>query len=284
MLRNHHYAGKVVFNKHKETVVIENGEKTVKRLKQSEEDILVAEGKHPAIIDAETWEAAQKLVARHPRVKYTYDLKNPFSGILVCSKCGKVMHLHQYKSTQAADRYQCRNEVRCFKSLKAEEMNNAIFAALELAELPALELKVKNGDGNAAKIQQTLLTKLEKQMAEYRDQEDKQFELLETGVYSQEVFERRNAALRAKMDDCQKQIYLTKSKMPKSVDYAERVAALKDAIEMLKDPEASPAEKNKLLRAIVERIEYTSIPTRQPNGKLHPKGYNPFSLKVFLRL
>jgi DNA invertase Pin-like site-specific DNA recombinase len=282
ILRNEHYTGKVVFNKYKETTVIENGVKKVKCLAQPEEEIIVAEGKHAAIIGLDTWEAARKLVARHPRQKYTYSLKNPLSGVLVCGKCGRAMSQHPYK--HAEDRYECKHRPRCYKSVKVSHVDEAVIVALEEAELPALELKVKNGDGKAVKIQQKLLEKLEKQMEGYREQEDKQFEFLETGRYSQDVFDRRNAGLRAKMEDCQKQIYQTKASMPKDVDYAERVVALQAAIDMLKDPEATPAEKNTLLRAIVERIEYTGIASDGLNKTRNVRGHNPFSIKVFLRL
>lgn len=281
IIRNKHYDGKVVFYRVRETVVVENGERKVKRLSQPDEEVIVAEGKHTAIIDHATFEASQKLVARHPRQKHTYPLKNPFSAVLVCGKCGRVMNQHPYK--HAEDRYECKTRPRCYKSTKVSEIEAAIIAALEEAELPALELKVKNGDGNAAKIQKRLLEKLEKQMAEYIAQEDKQFELLETGRYSQDIFDRRNAVLRAKMEECQSQIYKTKATMPKNVDYAERVVALKKAIDILRDTEATPQEKNDLLRAIVERIEFTGVePVTDKKGV--PQQSSEFSLKVFLRL
>lgn len=282
MVRNRHYIGKVVFNKIKETVVVENGEKKVKKLTQPEDEVIVAEGKHPAIIDMETWEAAQKLVARNPRQKYTYELKNPLAGVIVCGKCGLAMGQHPYK--HAEDRYECRSATRCYKSVKVSELDAAVVTALETAELPALQLKVKNGDGKAAKIQQRLLAKLEKQMADYHAQEDKQYEFLETGRYTQDVFDRRNAVLRDKMEACQKEIYLAKAAMPKDVDYEERVVALQNAIDMLKDPEASPTDKNNALRAIVERIEFKGSPPVDKSIKGWKKNHNPFSIKVFMRL
>lgn len=282
MLRNAHYAGYVTFNKIKTTPVLENGEIVTKRLAQPEDEVLICEGKHQAIIDRETWEAAKELVARNPRKKHTYDLKNPYSGILRCAKCGKVMHQHPYK--HADDRFECRTRPRCYKSVKQSDINTAVLYALEFAELPALQLKVQNGDGDALKIQQQLLAKLEKQMDEYRAQEDKQFDLLETGRYTQEVFDRRNGALREKMEKCQEDIYKAKASMPKSVDYSERVVALQDAIAILKDQEASPAQKNKILKAIIDRIEYTGSPSDGLNRKRNKKGVNPFTIEVFLRL
>lgn len=283
ILQNRHYIGKVIFNTTKRTTVIENGEKITRRYKQYDnEDVVVAEGKHPAIIDLETWKAAREIVAGHPKVQHKKKLNNVFGGVLYCSKCGRAMRHHPYK--HATDRYECSSTPKCFKTIKVDELDAAVILALEEAELPALELKVKNGDGNALKIQQKLLAKLEKQMDEYRDQEEKQFELLETGKYSQDLFDRRNAILRDKMEDCQKQIYQARATMPQDVDYAERVVALKEAIRMLKDPKAAVEAKNKVIRAIVERIECAGIPSAGADRSLDRVNYNPFTIKVFLRL
>lgn len=283
MLRNAHYNGKVVFNKIKNTPVLENGEVVVKRLAQPEDDVIIAEGKHPAIIDNGTWQTAQELVARNPREKHTYALKNPYSGILCCSKCGKVLYQHPYK--KAEDRYECRTRPRCFKSIKMSAIDAAVLATLEESQLPELQMRLKNNDGDAVKIQKRLLQKLEKQMNEYRDQEEKQYELLETGKYSQDLFDRRNAALRAKMEDCQAQIYKTRSLLPESVDYAERIAKLEEAIAILKDPEATPKEKNKVLKTIISRIDFTGSPSDGQNKKRQNRsGVDPFSIAVTLRL
>lgn len=284
MLRNPHYAGYTAFNQKKFTQVLENGQIVRKRLAQPQEEQIIAEGKHTAIIDRATWEAAQALVARNPRVDPSKDLKNPLATILFCSKCGRAMALHPYK--HAENRFTCKERPPCFKSAKYSAVIDAVVVALEEAELPALELKVKNGDGDARKIQQRLLVKLEKQMEDYRAQEERQYDLLETNPnYPQEVFDRRNAALRAKMDECQAAIYKAKSALPQSVDYAERVVALKAAIDILRDDAATPGEKNKVLKAIVERIEYTSVPSDAENRRRVVKGaVTPFTLRISLRL
>lgn len=284
MLRNPHYAGYVAFNQKKFTPVLENGEIVKKRLAQPEEEVIIAEGKHTGIIDRATWEAAQKLVARNPRVDPSKELKNPLAGLLFCEKCGQAMRLHPYK--KAANRLTCKQRPPCFKSVKADAVLDALVVALEEAELPALELKVKNGEGDSRKIQQRLLVKLEKQMEEYRAQEERQYDLLETNPnYPQEVFERRNKALREKMDECQVAIYKAKSALPESIDYAERVLSLKEAIAALRDADMAPGEQNKILKAIVARIEYSGPPSDRDNKKRQTRdGVDPFNLKVSLRL
>lgn len=283
MIRNPHYAGYVAFNRIKRTPVMENGEVVYKRLSQPEEEQIIAEGKHTGIIDRDLWESAQELVARHPRVNHTHELKNPYSGLLVCEKCGRAMRLHPYK--HAEDRFTCKLRPPCYKSVKASAIHEAVLVALEEAELPELELRVKNDDGNAKKIQQRLLAKLEKQMEEYLEQEETQYELLETRQYTQDLFDRRNAKLRAKIEECQSAIYKAKAAMPLSVDYAERVVAMKDAIAILKDSTATPAQQNKVLKAIIDRIEYSGPPSDRENRKRQTKnGVDPFKLQFTLRL
>lgn len=284
MLRNAHYAGYVVYNQFKDTQVLENGEIVTRKLAQPEEEWIIAEGKHKAIIDRETWEKAKNMVARHPRIDSRRELINPFSGLLVCAKCGRAL---KYTSIQRGEhRYNCKSKPMCYKSVKYPAIYDAVIAALEQSELPALELKAANDDGNAVKIQRKNLEKLEKQMQEYIEQEDRQYELLETNPnYPQEVFERRNAQLRAKMEECQTAIYKAKSTLPESVDYGERVQKMKTAIDVLKDPNATPTEQNKVLKAIIDKIEYSGIPSDpSPRRNQTREGSDPFNLDITLRL
>ena len=284
MLRNPHYAGYVAFNQKKFTPVLENGQIVKRRLAQAPEDVIIAEGKHTGIIDRDLWEAAQALVARNPRINQFTGLKNPLASVLFCKGCGQVLALHPYK--HAEDRYTCKQRPPCYKSVKVSALMDAVIVSLEQAELPALELKVKNGDGDARKIQQRLLVKLEKQMEDYRAQEERQYDLLETNPnYPQDVFERRNKALREKMEECQAAIYKAKSALPQSVDYAERVMALKAAIDILRDDTATAEEKNRVVKAIVQRIEFSSIPSDKENRKrLRGGEVSPFEVRISLRL
>lgn len=282
ILRNVHYIGKVRYNYVKRVPVLENGEVVKKRLSQPEEEVIIAEGKHQAIIDRETWEAAQAVIANNPKTRYDRAIRNVLSGVLVCGRCGRAMHVHPYK--HAEDRFECYSRPRCYKSVKESELLDAVIFALEEAELPNLELKVKNGDGNARRIQQRLLEKLEKEMDDYRAQEERQFELLETSPqYTQDVFERRNAALRAKMEACQSAIYKAKAALPPEVDYEEKIIALKDAIAALRSEDMICANKNRIIRAIVEKVVYKGPePVKERKGRAEQS--EPFSLEVYLRL
>lgn len=280
MVRNHHYNGKVVFNKRPTVTVIENGEKRQRRLKVSDDDAIIVEGIHPAIVSPELWEKAQERARNVPRVGGQRELKNVLAGLLRCSGCGCMM---DRRPMPTGARYFCpgRRGPYCFKSVYAEKVLSALRIALEAAELPALKAKAENDEGSSRKLQERLIEKLKKQMMEYRDQEEQQYELLETRKYTQALFDRRNAALRAKMDECEKQLHLARSAMPQAVNYAERVVALEKAIEMLNDPEASTNEVNAVLKAIIKNIDFIGTPAR---GRYGPREGDQLKLDVTLKL
>ena len=281
MLKNVHYDGKVCFNRVKQVISMENGERVTKRLTQPTEEIIIAEGKHQPLVDHETFLKAQEKLNANPPAKQGYALKNPFAGLLYCAGCGKALAQHPYK--HAEDRFDCRTRPRCYKSIKMSELENAVLIALEQSELPNLQAKWKNGEGNSVAIQKKLLESLEKEMENYRQQEERQYEFLETGRYTPDVFDKRNTALRQKMEDCQERIYKAKATMPKEVNYAEKIVALKDAIAGMKNPEYTPEQKNRLLKAIVKRIDYTGIPPVDKSAGFK-KNENSFKLSITLRL
>ncbi len=277
ILVNKHYIGKVFFATTKGTIVIEDGERKKKTVKQSEDLSVIADGKHPAIVDEETFnKASERRALNAPRIKTGFRLANPFSGLIFCKKCGRAMRLRV--NTHTTDRMLCNNVPSCFKSAPVPEVTKAVIAALEYAELPNLEAKLNNKEGDSAIIQRNLLASLQKQLSELRTQEEKQYDLLEKGIYSEELFDRRNAALQEKMEALKKKIQEAKNNIPKEIDYGEKIMTLKKAIAGLKDESIPPIEKNRLLKAIVKRIEYSN------SSKRSEWGVNNITLDVYLRL
>ena len=277
ILSNRHYLGLIVFNRVKAMTFFEGGEKVKRVVEQKPEDVIVAKGRHPAIIDADVFEMASQMVARKPKIHTEKELRNPLATLLFCGKCGCAMP--RDNSVGVAPRYVCKQSPRCFKSEKVPVVLDALVVALENSELPALKLKIQNDEGNALKIQQRLVAKLQAQLAEFQEQEDSLYNLVEKHVYTPEVFTRRHAALVAKMEACEEELRKAKWAMPKAVDYKERAETLERAIALLKDPTATIDEQNNLLRSIVSRIEYHGVPSGSCKY-----GENSFDLKVFLNL
>ena len=264
IIGNHHYLGKVVWGKRKEKTVMEDGRQVKKRKRVGEDQCAIVDGMHPAIIDQETFDKAQAKRLNNPRIISSVKLANPLAGLLVCAHCGYVMRRSPYP--YAEDRYKCvTHNPPCMKSVKMSDVHEALIVGLEQSELPKLKARLKENQGNSAVIQQKLLDGLMKKMAVYKEQEETQYELLETKKYTPELFEKRNAALREKMKQCEIQIAETKKNMPKAVDYEERILALENAIQALKDNTLSGEDQNKILKRIIEKIEISTYPLPKRN-------------------
>ena len=274
ILNNKHYDGKIVFCNVRRMVVFDHGEKKVRDIKQNAEDVIVAEGKHKAIVDHSLFELAQEKLNRKreefsPRAKRNTELQNIFAGLLKCNNCGRTM-------VKRENHFVCRTR-QCTKRVDCQTLIDIVVKSLIQTELPNLEAKVNNGDGKSLSLQKSIVNKLEKQLAEYKAQEEMQFELLETRKYTQELFDKRNAVLREKMDACLIQLTEAKRNLPDAVNYEEKIVKLKEAIQSVDDDSIHMNRKNRLMKSIIKNIVYTS---RQHQ----PQGVNDFSIEINLNL
>lgn len=270
MLKNRHYIGLVVFGKYRTEKTVVNGEIVAHSVRQSADEVIVAKGKHKAIVPLELFEAANEKMDNNPRAKWDMPLQNPLAGLIFCHKCGRAMAQHPYP--HAETRIECRNRHGCnANSAKLREVVEAVAYALEMENLPELEVKLSNDEGKAASIQKKQIEKMRSELEELHAKENRQHDLLESGTYSEEVFLKRNKALHVEMDDLKSRIYEAKQNLPKEVDYKGKIIKLQDAIAGLRDNSITPEQKNRLLKAIVRRIEYEFIERkrRQARFRLH---------------
>ena len=275
IVANHHYDGKVIWGKRKTKIVIEDGKQIRTRRWSNEDEFEIVDGMHPALVDHETFVKANEKRLNNPRLIRDLALHNPLAGVLYCSKCAHAMSRIPYP--HADHRYACHtHKPMCMKSIKIKEVIEAVIVALEEAELPDLKAKLNTNQGSSRAIQQKILDGLMKQMEEYKAQEENQYELLETKKYTLELFEKRNAALREKRNKCEAQIREAKNNMPKEVDYAERIVALEDAINALRDGSMSVENQNKIIKKIIDRIDIETYPL--------PKRGTGCNLKITLLL
>lgn len=278
MLENPHYIGLVRYGfTHTERTVIDGQLVKQRNRPADESETIIAKGKHEAIISDEVYNMAQERIKNNPRAKWDAPLKNPLAGLLFCKKCGYAMSLHPYK--KARDRYECTSKkygmhICESKSVPVDELLDNVIWALEQQELPDLKAKVNSGAGEAAAIQKRLLKKMNADLEKLQKQEDKQYELLEKEVYSEDIFKKRNNELRKEMEELKSKIFNAKQSMPKEVNYSDKVIRLKDAIAALRREDIPAEDKNKLLKAIIERIDYEFLSYEgrgQVKYKLHIK-------------
>jgi type II secretory pathway component GspD/PulD (secretin) len=76
---------------------------------------------------------------------------------------------------------------------------------------------------------------------------------------------------------CFQQLEEAKKNLPQAIDYEEKVRNLKAAIDILDDDTATIEQKNRLLKAIIKKIDYVS-------DKNQPRGTNDFKLRIDLNI
>lgn len=76
-----------------------------KQVKVPVEDQLIFEGTHEAIVDQETWQAAQQIV--HPEMSNKPGKPCALNGLMVCGECGVPMKFHRMTGHEESSDYIC---------------------------------------------------------------------------------------------------------------------------------------------------------------------------------
>lgn len=308
MLENEHYVGRVRWNWKKTMSIVEDGEVRKIRPRQKVGEYMVFDGKHEAIVDEEIFRAAREKQGRNTRKKATTKVRNPLAGLVFC-RCGRAMSLRTYKKNgveRAAPRLLCDNQAYCgTSSVLYEEILERVCGILRDC-IEDFEIRIANDTGDAAALHQSLIKRLEARMEEIRKKEISQWEAQTdpdpANRMPPEIFRQLNAKLLQEKEEVQAALCKAYEAMPEPVNYEERMQRFQEALDALQDDEVDAATKNRLLKACIDRIDYTRekaqrIKSQQKRVKIDgerrwvsplPTGANwtapPFELDVKLRL
>lgn len=255
ILRNPHYAGLIPSAMHPHKKVIKDGAITVKRPLNKQCELY--EGMHEAIIPRAMWEETQRNITRNhvPRVASALQQHNPLAGLLYCDKCGRKMQRHP-QTGRSFERYNCVTVGCPTVSAPLEEVETLVLQSLK-EFLKNLELQTPEIPD--MKAEHDALKSIDAQLADQKKRLTKTFELVEDGVYTREIFLQRQSEISGEMERLQKarleirqKIELGKAEIASREDAAPRIRHVLDVY----DRKLSPAERNKLLKQVIERIDY----------------------------
>jgi DNA invertase Pin-like site-specific DNA recombinase len=286
MLENVHYIGKVRWQARKDVMRVEDGQVIKSRPRNN--DYLVFEGKHPAIVSQELWDKVQAMRGRITRNPHGLALTNPLAGLMWCS-CGRAMtrrrFLNKDGSIRAESRYFCTSKTHCrVASALVSDVMGGVIRKLE-ETIADFEVRINNGTDDCAEQHRQLIDRLEKKLATLRDLEAKQWDEKLTGKMPPHVFDRLNSRTVAEIEEVQQALYDAKSSVPEPVDIQERIIAFRDALEALQDPDAPPKEVNRLLKACIERIDYhRDCYTNRGGGRQKGAVPTPIQMHFTLRI
>lgn len=253
MLSNPVYIGKIRWNWRKTVKRFEDGEVKSSRPHSAAEDCIIVDGKHEAIIDEELFMSAQERFGKLPKTKPKMKLNNAFAGIMHCA-CGKAMTYRPQPRSE--DRLLCTAQKYCNnRSAIYQEVVDEVVSALKKLAEDIREL-INNKYVIDTDAHTAVSSMLKKELNALETQQERLYEFLEKGIYTAEVFTKRNAALAQRRSELQEAIKKANEQEFKQIDYQERYVALTEAIKALEDDTVGVAEKNRLLRNVIKDITY----------------------------
>ena len=265
ILRNRLYTGKVTWNWRPVTKTVVGGVVRKSRPRNSIDQMLVTDGLHPALISEELYEAAQKKTGSNPKTPIYRELVNPLAGVFVCKCCGRTM-TRRHGRKGIATYIMCPN--------KYCDVSSAPYDIVESMVLDQLqdicgELKLRRDgqqtDNTAADLVTTQIGKIEKELSKAKEQQNRLYDFLEQGVYSQEVFLERQQVLEEKRRALQQELLKLRDTIPAPVDYSHVIATIDNLLTNY--PTLTVVEKNNLFKESVRCITYFREKSNRYNQK-----------------
>ena len=272
ILHNPIYKGAIVWNKKHVVRKRKPGDKW-REVENDESKWIVAKGLHEPIISEEQFEEAQRILeSRKPKTRFTGIVRNPFSGLIYCANCGTAI-TRQVDRTQT-ERMYC-TKTGCTRSVKLSELEEVVKEQLHefLTELRMKPNATPKPKTERLKEQRKTI---EKQLTTIRNQRSRLHDLLEQGVYTVDTFMERQRELTERELVAEKEIKEIDKKLNTKNKPEEQINLIPTIEEVLsKWDYLNPTDKNKLLKRIIDRMEYHREGTKHGT---------PFDLSVRWRI
>ncbi len=282
ILSNPVYIGKIVWNRRKTVKKVEDGRVISQRPRSN--DYLLSDGLHPGIVPEDLFYAAQDLRKHNPArpINTRNVVKNPLSGLVFCSACGRRMVRRPYSGKQ-------KDTLMCpYTSCRTVSSQLALVEKAVLQGLDKIvqQYKLNNDtaeqdEGASVLAKEELLIQRQKEVELLEAQKRKQYDLLEQGVYTVEIFTKRSSELAQKISDLSAAI----SSLSCEIEHDKEMISKKELFipqcEYLLEKYWSwdISTRNNVLKSLVDRITYTkteknhygdgNLPTFQLD--IHPK-------------
>lgn len=274
ILNNEVYLGKIRWKREPTVRVMENGQMVKKR--ELSKDYLLFEGRHEPIITQEQWERVKQTQKGRQTSSVRRDRKpaNPFANILVCEKCGYAIRRNTPSANQIKTRsyrpwYRCATKgCDCMISY-CDILEERIVAAMkEWWQGIAITLSEATGSTDEAQRQLNIMSK---QMQTLLDQQNNICGLLERGIYTEEMFLKRNKVLCEEIEELKVRIEEMEETCHNNMEFTEAqelffptTVHLLDCYDMM-----TVEERNRLWKLMMKKITYYRNPQNPDEIEIH---------------
>ena len=257
IIKNPHYIGKIRWKNRATRKEYVDGKLVKTNRRGSADSIQIYEGKHDGFIDKETFERAQALFSQSTPVQICTEITNPLAGILHCASCGKAMKYNSFDSRNTPARYLHISASDCTKkSLPAQQILDFVADALK-ASIDDFEIRKSNEYEAARRADHlAMIARMEAELAKQEKRRERIFDEYEDGTYTKNEFIERKQKYDIAIEGLKKQIQDARKETPSPVNYEEKAVFLHQALNLLKDPDATAKEKNDFLKTVIEDIKY----------------------------
>lgn len=274
IIKNDVYIGKVRHGKNKDVKEYDPETGKLKTVQRQQTDFIIADGKHPALVDMETWDIAMSRHTLNTRIRKNAELSNPLAGLIRCSECGLMM---QYKRTVRPSktyewfrhRTDYATNCNCNSADYKDVMDAVVFALKEY--VADFQVKLDGSNADEAKQHADMIVEMEKNLEALKARRKKVLISHEDGLYTDEEFLERKNDINADITMLAARIEEARNTIPEQIDYREKVVKFSEAIDLIQNG-ATPKQVNDLLKEILCQITYS-----------RPSKIEPFTLVLTLR-
>ena len=213
---------------------------------------VIVDGDHEALIDAETFDAVQKLVlaaseAHRPKSRPSFELKDWMGGVARCADCGSTLVFQQprYFICNGYVRARCKSR----QSIRIDALHEAILERLRADAAGALPLRytVTRSDETEQELKALRLQaeQFDKKLARLRD-------AYLNGVDSLEDYRAARAALQQNQQETEQRITELEGRTDPQAAEAALKASILETLTTLESPIPTLHEKNTAIKSLLE--------------------------------
>lgn len=230
-------------------------------------DMELKRGRHEPIISEQTWNAAKIAMTsrNHAPVPSRRQITNPLAGILYCSICGRSL-VQLPQGSHGAPMVMCPTAkcptVGSRRDVAEAALLDALRTWLKSYQISAEAQEPLEGDDSTLSVKsaEKALSRARKGLDGLNQQKSRLFDLLEQGVYTNDVFLERSRVLAGRITEAENQvaalrehlISLRQSELTRK-SLAPRIQNVLDIYDTLE----TPAEKNALLKTVLDHVVYS---------------------------
>jgi len=284
ILKNEVYIGRIQWKKKKIKKSTEIGKKKEVETR-AREDWIDVKGKHEPIVSEDVFNKAKEILKGKYHIPYHLEngkpkISAPLAGLIKCEFCGATLVYRPY--TKQAAHIRCPSTSCINKSTRYAFVEQSVIESLE-EWLEGLKIEVntkdtKNKITKDLELKKNVLQGLERELKELENQKNKLFDLLERGVYSEELFVERSSNIQERIAKTEQSINSINKEIQndkQNEKIKQNIIPTVESVVNLYKLTNDPIKKNALLKSVISEAIYKK--------EQHQKG-KQFSLIIKTKL